>query len=460
MIRFSRSQLLFYPLLMILDAIAIASALFLAYHVRFFSLITAVIPVTKGVPQQGFYFLALFFILPLWLFVFYQHGLYRVYIIPFIDEIIRITRSVTLATLFLVLATFFYREVSYSRATFILFWLFSIILVLSSRQLVKLFAGIVMRSVLGRETILVVGRENNIVRSIVKKQVHLQVLYHPYNGEEEIEKIKNLIQSRQVHQVIMVNHNWSENMLMSFYDWCEMMNVDLKMVPDIVQLCKGEISIDSSLGMPIYHLRSISFSGFNFYFKRIVDLAISITILAFIWPILLLIVIIIKLDSPGPFFYHHKRMGYRGQVFNFYKFRTMVTNADELLEKFKAQSERKGPVFKMANDPRVTRIGRFLRRYSIDEIPQLLNVLRGDMSLVGPRPQVLWEASAYDAWAKRRLRILPGITGLWQVSGRAALSYEEMIELDIFYIENWSCGLDLKILMKTLPAIFSKRGAY
>jgi lipopolysaccharide/colanic/teichoic acid biosynthesis glycosyltransferase len=114
----------------------------------------------------------------------------------------------------------------------------------------------------------------------------------------------------------------------------------------------------------------------------------------------------------------------------------------------------------MTNDPRITKVGKVLRRFSIDELPQLLNVLKGDMSLVGPRPQVLWEAAAYDDWAKRRLRTLPGITGLWQVSGRASLSYEEMIELDIYYIENWSCGMDLTIMFNTIPAVFNTKGAY
>ncbi len=173
-----------------------------------------------------------------------------------------------------------------------------------------------------------------------------------------------------------------------------------------------------------------------------------------------MVAVLIKIDSKGPILYRHKRVGYRGKQFDFYKFRTMVSDADKLLEVFKDKSERKGPVFKMANDPRITGIGKLLRRYSLDEIPQLINVLKGNMSLVGPRPQVLWEAAAYDDWAKRRLRVLPGITGLWQVSGRASLSYEEMIELDIYYIENWSPGLDLKIIFKTLPAILSKKGAY
>ena len=138
----------------------------------------------------------------------------------------------------------------------------------------------------------------------------------------------------------------------------------------------------------------------------------------------------------------------------------MVADADDHIEKLKHLSDRSGPVFKMKNDPRITRVGSWLRKLSLDELPQIFNVLKGDMSLVGPRPQVLWEAAHYDEHAKKRLRIKPGITGLWQVSGRAALSYEEMINLDIFYLENWSLGLDLKILLRTLPAVFEKEGAY
>jgi lipopolysaccharide/colanic/teichoic acid biosynthesis glycosyltransferase len=138
----------------------------------------------------------------------------------------------------------------------------------------------------------------------------------------------------------------------------------------------------------------------------------------------------------------------------------MVVNANDLIEQIKHLNDRKGPVFKMKNDPRVTRVGKWLRRYSLDELPQILNVLKGDMSFVGPRPQVLWEAAHYDDTAKKRLRVKPGITGLWQVSGRAALSYEDMINLDIFYLENWSLGLDLKILLRTLPAVLAAEGAY
>jgi lipopolysaccharide/colanic/teichoic acid biosynthesis glycosyltransferase len=175
---------------------------------------------------------------------------------------------------------------------------------------------------------------------------------------------------------------------------------------------------------------------------------------------LFLISVLIRLESAGPALFTQDRMGLRGRKFKLYKFRTMVANADDYIEELKHLSDREGPVFKMRDDPRVTRLGKWLRKFSIDEIPQILNVLMGDMSLVGPRPQVLWEAAHYDDFATKRLRVMPGITGLWQVSGRAALSYEQMINLDVYYLENWSLGLDLKILLRTLPAIFAREGAY
>ncbi|MHB9156038.1 MAG: sugar transferase [Endomicrobiales bacterium] len=448
------------PALVALDISAISVSLFLSYHVRFFSFITGVAPVTKGLPPWSFYLYALFFIVPLWLFIFSQHGFYRIYFVPLLDELIRVLRSVSVGIFFLILSTFFYRDFSFSRLTFLLFWVMAVCVVFLFRELFKAVAATLLRPYVKRENLLVVGKENRMLKAQIRKHPHLQVYYFPYDDGAEMEKLKRTIVDREIDQLILADMNWPENMLMDLYDWCENRKIDFKLVPNIVQMCKGEVCMDSSLGIPILQLKPLSLSGFNFYFKKILDLLIAIILLSFIWPVLVFIGVLIKIDSPGPFLYLHKRMGYRGKVFSFFKFRTMVIDADNLLEKFRKLSERKGPVFKMSNDPRVTRLGRFLRRYSIDEIPQLLNVLRGEMSLVGPRPQVLWEASAYDDWAKRRLRTLPGITGLWQISGRASLSYEEMIDLDIYYIENWSCGMDLKILFKTIPAIFSKRGAY
>jgi len=455
-----RSKIIIGALLLALDILCIYSALLIAYNARFFSFFTNIFPVTKGIPSGQFYFNSLFFAVPLLVFVFVQNGFYKMYFIPFLDELVRCVKAVTVGVFFLVMTTFFYRGVSYSRLTFLLFWVFLILFIIISREVFKFVARTMLHRILKRENVLIIGQENRMLKAVLKKHPHVQTYFYPETAAENIDKIKNTIKEKEINQVIFVQHHWDEQKIMDFYDWCESRSVDLKFVPDLVQLCKGEVLIDSSFGIPIFQLKSVSFSGFNFYFKRVIDIIISTIILSMIWPLMLFVIILIKMDSAGPYFYHHKRMGYRGKIFNFYKFRTMVIDADNLLDKFKAKSERKGPVFKMSNDPRVTKIGKMLRRFSIDELPQLINVLLGDMSIVGPRPQVLWEAKAYDDWAKRRLRILPGITGLWQISGRASLSYEEMIELDIFYIENWSAGLDLMILFRTLPAIFSKKGAY
>lgn len=458
--QFTRSRVYITILLILADIGCILGSLYLAYYLRFFSFFSEIFQITKGIPDWYYYRNILFFIIPLWISIFLQHNLYRVYFVPTFDELIRLTKAVSVGMLFLLLTTFFYREFSFSRLVFLLYWIISLFSLFVYRELFKFTIKYYLRLFIKRENILVVGKDNKMLKALLKKHHLFQVTFFPYDDKLDISKIKKVIQNKTIKQIILTHQKWPQDKLLELYDFCERIKVDLKFVPDIVQLCRGEIIIDSSIGIPIFHLKPVSLSGFDFYIKRVFDLIISIVILAFCWPVILFITILIKIDSRGGPLYSHKRMGYRGNIFNFYKFRTMIPDADALLEKFKEKSERKGPVFKMKKDPRVTKIGKFLRRYSLDEIPQIINVLRGEMSLIGPRPQVLWEAAAYDDWSKRRLRVLPGITGLWQVSGRARLSYNEMIELDIYYIENWSLGLDLRILLKTIPAIFSKHGAY
>ncbi len=169
---------------------------------------------------------------------------------------------------------------------------------------------------------------------------------------------------------------------------------------------------------------------------------------------------LVKLTSSGPLFYSQERIGRDGRAFRMFKFRTMYVDADARLEALRAENEASGPIFKMRNDPRVTSVGRWLRKFSIDEVPQFLNVLKGDMSVVGPRPPLPNETREYEDRHWRRLEVTPGMTGLWQVSGRSALTFEEMVRLDLFYIENWSVGLDLAIILRTVPAVLFARGAY
>lgn len=442
--------------LLVSDIFSIILAFWAAYKIRFYS---GLIPVTKGIPDWKFYEYTLYFAAPLFLVIFYVNDFYKVYFLPALDEFIRATKAATLGMILVVLAVFFYKEFEFSRATFVVIWFLLISIIFVIREIFKISARFVIRQLSGLERILIVGKKNNLLRSLLKTHGHLDVFYLVDEGSKSIEDIKKYAGEKDISQVLLLHMNFSQVDLMNFYDWCELRGIELKILPNVVQICMGETTIDTSLGVPMLHIKPVNLSGFNFYFKRFIDVFLSMIFLSLFWPFLFLVSVLIKIDSPGPIFYHHKRVGYRGRQFEFYKFRSMVVNADALLHALKEKSERKGPVFKMANDPRVTKLGRFIRRFSIDEIPQIFNVLRGEMSLVGPRPQVLWEAAHYDDWAKRRLRVLPGITGLWQVSGRANLSYEEMIELDIYYIENWSLGLDIKILFKTFFVILSARGA-
>ena len=177
-------------------------------------------------------------------------------------------------------------------------------------------------------------------------------------------------------------------------------------------------------------------------------------------PIALLIAILVKLDSPGPVLYRQKRIGKNGEEFICYKFRSMVVGADKMRVGLSGDNEASGPLFKVRNDPRRTRVGRWLRRYSLDELPQVINVLKGEMSLVGPRPNLPEEVGQYAEWHKKRLTASPGITGLWQVSGRSDLTFDEMVLLDLYYVENWNLTLDVSILLRSVPAIIRGRGAY
>jgi exopolysaccharide biosynthesis polyprenyl glycosylphosphotransferase len=196
------------------------------------------------------------------------------------------------------------------------------------------------------------------------------------------------------------------------------------------------------------------------YGKRILDLALTIPALVVLLPVMGILALLIRLDSPGPVIYTCRRVGEGGRLFRFYKFRSMVVGADRIREELRPYNEVDGPVFKMAEDPRVTRIGRFLRRSSLDELPQLFNVLKGDMSLVGPRPPLPEEVVQYEPWQRRRLSVRPGLTCFWQVSGRSRLNFEEWVRLDIRYIEEMSLGVDLKIILRTIPAVLSGEGAY
>ncbi|MGO9469892.1 MAG: sugar transferase [Isosphaeraceae bacterium] len=231
---------------------------------------------------------------------------------------------------------------------------------------------------------------------------------------------------------------------------------------DSTAIAENEVHLQS---LPLRTEEWISVEGLRFSVKRSVDFVGALLGLLFLSPIMVIVSLVIRLDSPGPVLFRQSRRGYRGRMFPVFKFRTMTVDAEQQLGALEESNESAGGVlFKLRNDPRVTRVGSFLRRYSLDELPQLINVLRGEMSLVGPRPLQLRDSDLLlnlnpEAYS-RRLQVIPGLSGPWQISGRSELSYEDMIKLDLEYVENWSLGRDLWIICKTFLVVLLRHGAY
>ncbi len=241
----------------------------------------------------------------------------------------------------------------------------------------------------------------------------------------------------------------------------EKLDIDLLVAPGVVDVAGPRLQMRPVCGLPLIHVEKPQYHGAKRFQKRLFDVVFSGSVLLFGLPIFLAVALAVKLTSKGPIFYRQERIGLDGHPFEMVKFRTMVDGADKMVDKLAALNESEGGVlFKIREDPRVTPVGKFLRQYSVDELPQFVNVFKRDMSVVGPRPPLASEVNSYDDHARRRLLVRPGITGLWQVSGRSDLSWEDSVRLDMFYVENWSMVSDLLIAVKTVKAMFGHAGAY
>ena len=241
---------------------------------------------------------------------------------------------------------------------------------------------------------------------------------------------------------------------------CSRVGAHARIVPDFFQLSLNQVDVDNLAGIPLIGVQETTLDRGPRLLKRVMDVCGSLVGLVISSPFMLATAIAIRLDSPGPILYKQERLGERGHPFEVIKFRSMRQGADAEKAALMALNEADGPLFKIKDDPRSTRVGRFLRRSSLDEFPQFFNVLRGEMSLVGPRPPLASEVEEYESWQLKRLAVKPGITGLWQVSGRSDLTFDEMCLLDIYYIENWSLGLDIRIILRTIPQSILGKGAY
>ncbi|MDD5020561.1 MAG: exopolysaccharide biosynthesis polyprenyl glycosylphosphotransferase [Endomicrobiaceae bacterium] len=463
--RISKKKVSLFFLLLVSDTMMLLLSCLFAFYLRFFIFESLFIyqPIDSLFTYK--YISTLKFMIPLWLIIINVSKNYKHFSATPMDEFARTIKVVSIFILCCIVFSFLVKG-NYSRSIFVFIWINLIVFMFFSRQLFQTAIGYVFKLLNKRNHILMIGKNVKKYRDIFKNNPINKVFYFPFILKlTDLEKVESLILRKQIKQLIIVDHAMSDTDILSFYDWAEYNDVIFKVLPSEIQICRGEILVDSALGIPVFQFISNSLTGIEYFFKRLLDIIISLSALILLSPFLLLLFIIIKLESKGNIIYTQIRQGYRGKPFKFYKFRSMVCNADEKLDDVKSDFTSKDEIFfKVENDPRITKVGAFIRKYSIDEIPQLFNVLKGDMSLVGPRPLVLWEArqveEAFYSKSKKRLRVLPGITGLWQVSGRSLLSDEKRIDLDVFYVEHWSFGLDLKILFKTVWVVLFPRGSY
>lgn len=394
-----------------------------------------------------------------------------------LDHVYRIINSVT-TTLVLILAyAFISRPLVYSRLLLLEAGIGIIILMSLDRIAVLLIQQNRFRRGIGVRRVIIVGAGEvgrRVIRTIVAQP---QLGYHiigyvddnPAKGEKEIGRIKGLgpVDSLGEHidtdvvDEVLITLPWTfHRRILNILRECERHHVSARIVPDIFQLSLSQVEVSDLGGVPLISVRDIAFSRVALIFKRAFDTSGAVLGLIVGAPVLAMIAIAIKLDSPGPVFFRQTRVGKNHRQFRIIKFRSMRIGAEQEQKRLQELNEADGPLFKIRDDPRLTRVGAFLRRTSLDELPQLLNVLRGEMSLVGPRPPVPAEVASYQPWHMQRLTVPGGMTGLWQVSGRSELTFDEMVLLDIFYIEHWSPWLDLQILLRTIPKVLLATGAY
>jgi exopolysaccharide biosynthesis polyprenyl glycosylphosphotransferase len=404
-------------------------------------------------------------ILPLYPFLLDINGFYsRSHTLRRRNTLWILAKSCAISTLAVMAAMYFFRLAVLSRGVIVLFSAFSIVALFVKDQLFQ--AHMRHRARTGKEVteIILVGSEERNAEFAALLEEHpewsLRVAARLNPNGSLLTELPALLHRYPVGCVVFSVTQTAFSEIEKAILACEVEGVEAWLVADFVKTSIARATVDDFFGKPLLIFRTTPETSWQLVCKRLIDVAGAMLGLAIIGPLIMLpVAVILKLSSPGPILFRQKRSGLRGRPFTMYKFRSMVTNAEMLQAELEIYNEMSGPVFKMKADPRITPIGRFLRRTSMDELPQLWNVLVGDMSLVGPRPPIPSEVQHYDPWHRRRLSMKPGLTCIWQISGRNKIGFDQWMKLDLQYIDNWSLWLDLKILARTVPVVLTGLGA-
>jgi exopolysaccharide biosynthesis polyprenyl glycosylphosphotransferase len=456
---------------LLLINLALVGAYWMRYRLRWFDDVDFDAPLSAYIP----FALLLSLLLPI---IFKLDGVYNGRRgQSWFDQVYAIVNATAKGTIVLWAITFAFRPLVYSRLLFGLAAVFIILLTGLGRLVKGAIEARLRRRGIGVDRVLIVGGGEvgrAVIRTIVARpelgyQMVGLVDDNPDKGHTDIGRIKGLggldklaeiVDQEAVDQVFITLPWMYHRKILGIVRECQRKQIKARIVPDLFQMSLSQVDVDDLEGIPLIGVRETTIGRWQRALKRVMDVTIAVAGGLLASPLLGLIAAAIKLDSPGPAVFRQLRVGKEGRQFWCYKFRSMREGAEQEQEQLQAYNEADGPLFKMRDDPRRTRVGRWLRRTSLDELPQLYNVLRGEMSIVGPRPPLPGEVVQYEAWQMRRLEVAPGITGMWQVSGRSDLTFDEACLLDIYYIENWSPSLDIKIMLRTLPKLLTGDGAY
>lgn len=422
-----------------------------------------------------------------WIVIFQHFNLYKLNLfMAFGEQIIAIVKSLLYGLIGLVLITFIFKRLDFvdSRAVIAIFVITSLVSISVFRLVVfrRLFALASQKKILHRK-VLIVGKDRTA------KMVAAQIAFNDSHGFDVVgfvtdelppetrvfEELKSvgrlddltvLVERFEIDEIIIAESDVTHQSLLEIIDKAQETSAEVRLVSELYNIIPEKVLLEKYLGVPIVKMPQNNENVLFNVYKRVFDVVLTVIGAVFLFVPFCVIALLIKLTSKGPVLFKHTRIGKDCKPFEFYKFRTMYLDSDDTLHRefindfIQAEVGNRSRVKKITDDPRITPVGRFLRKTSLDELPQLFNVLRGEMSLVGPRPCLPYELEQYQDWHRRRLAVIPGCTGLWQVAGRSAVDFNDMVILDLFYIDNMSPLFDLRIIFRTLPVMLLAKGGH
>ena len=473
-----RKKIFYGIILVINDIFFLGLAFYLSFYLRFNTSIFAESQAVYFIEANYLFYSIIFIISAIFIFL-----LYRLYnwdnIYRGSGYYSRIIKGIIINIIVIILSGYIFELFTFSRKWILLLFILSLVFIYISRLLIDMISIRLMRRIKATSRTIIIGIGENSKRiedsfekysleddKILgyvddKKRIKKDKEYSSgFNVLGYLEDLKEIIYKHKIQRVIISSPEYKYFELLEMLEKLKGIDVSVLVFPGFFEFSIKRMNMREIAGIPLMQVTNIGFFGVNLLLKNLIDYFLGSIVFIFFIPVYLIVGLAIKLNSKGPVFYQQERYTKDTKTFYMYKFRSMYMDADERLKELEELNEADGPMFKIKKDPRITRVGRFIRRFSIDELPQIINVLKGELSLVGPRPPLPKEVEQYEDWQHRRMNVKQGITGLWQVSGRSELSFDEMARLDLYYIQNWSIEMDIKILLRTIPTVLFGKGAY